>query len=329
METEEEVLARVRRRLNAAKARSKLTLEQFFDACDKNKSGSLDYGELQKAVRSTLNVPAHCVCDYELKLLFQRIDADGRGGIDLAELIEYLAHGIKRPEDEAKRYALRMQRVRKNLQMGFQKLSAKERGEMAIRKLFNKIDMDGEGKLSLFEFNFFVRNTLKLSRWDVMNEDLEQFYKFMDKNNDGVDVMELLTFIRNNDKDRMHDFSFYEDRKTVKAEKKLTYRQQLLELRPSSSPSSIRPSDPAGEPLAVLRPSSSFMNLGRSREPACRPVTPSLCSPPWTSVGRPQKCLATDLMGTRSLVNLGRSHLSTRSVRQGRASSSRSLSFRS
>merc|ERR1712167_299105 len=138
-------------------------------------------------------VPETTICNYELKLLFKKMDADGKGdlcerggGVDLAELFEYLAHGARRPEDEAKRKIQRLQRVKKNLQIGFQKLSSKERGEMAIRKLFNRIDMDGEGKLSPFEFNFFVRNGLKLSRWDVMNDDLVNFYKFMDVDGDGL-----------------------------------------------------------------------------------------------------------------------------------------------
>ena len=45
--------------------------------------------------------------------------------------------------------------------------------------------MDGEGKLSPFEFEHFIRNDLKLSHYDVMNEDLQSFYTFLDRNGDG------------------------------------------------------------------------------------------------------------------------------------------------
>jgi len=243
METDEQVLARVRRRLNAAKARSSLTLEQLFNACDKNKSGTMDLNELKYAIRVVLKVPPSTVCEYEVKLLFNVMDKDktghfmdGKGGgVDLAELFEYLAHGSKGHIDEAKHKARRLQRVHKNIQMGFQQLRLRDKGEMAVRKLFNKLDMDGEGKLSPFEFNRFVRTGLKLSRWDVMNDDLLNFYKHLDKNGDGVDVDELIYFIKTSDKDLHSYYSFAESVHSPKVEKKKTYRQLLQDLRPSSS----------------------------------------------------------------------------------------------
>jgi Ca2+-binding EF-hand superfamily protein len=292
METDEQVLARVRRRLNAAKARSSLTLEQLFNACDKNQSGTLDISELKYAVRVVLKVPPATVCEHEIKILFNFMDRDKAGhyldksgGVDLAELFEYLAHGSKGNVDEAKHKAKRLQRVHKNIQMGFQQLRLRDKGEMAVRKLFSKLDMDGEGKLSLFEFSTFVRHGLKLSRWDVMNEDLMQFYKHLDKNGDGVDVDELIYFIRTSDKDMGQEYSFSHNLHSPKVEKKKTYRQQLQELRPSSSTPNLsfgrsnspRPQSsgpilgPSGVGAAAaraafsLRPSSSFVNLGRSR----------------------------------------------------------------
>eukprot|EP00746_Dinoflagellata_sp_MGD_P166749 gnl/MRDRNA2_/MRDRNA2_96859_c0_seq1.p1 gnl/MRDRNA2_/MRDRNA2_96859_c0~~gnl/MRDRNA2_/MRDRNA2_96859_c0_seq1.p1 ORF type:complete len:300 (+),score=58.72 gnl/MRDRNA2_/MRDRNA2_96859_c0_seq1:138-1037(+) len=292
METDSQVLARVRRRLNAAKARSSLTIEQLFNACDKNKSGTLDLNELKYAIRVVLKVPPSTVCEYEIKMLFNLMDKDKTGhfldkgsGVDLAELFEYLAHGSKGHVDEAKHKAKRLQRVHKNIQMGFQQLRLRDKGEMAVRKLFSKLDMDGEGKLSPFEFNHFVRTGLKLSRWDVMNDDLANFYHHLDKNGDGVDVDELIFFIRTSDKDMPQDFSFHEGVHQPKVEKKKTYRQQLQELRPSSSTPNLsfgrsnspRPQSsgpvlgPSGVGAAAaraafsLRPSSSFVNLGRSR----------------------------------------------------------------
>lgn len=302
METDAQVLSRVRRRLNAAKVQSKMSLEQLFNACDHNKSGSLDIKELEHAVRCVLKVPDTTVCHYELKLLYHTMDTDKKGGltesgarekggVDIAELFAYLAQGSRRPEDEEARKSQRLQRVRKNLQMGFQKLSAKERGEMAIRKLFNRIDLDGEGKLSPFEFNYFVRNGLKLSRWDVMNEDLVNFYKVLDVDGDGLEVEELIDFIKGNNRKVKEggDFSMYEGRSAPKAERKKTHKQVLEEMRPSSSVGSlIRPLSPRelverrcvtpgsqspGPGVAAydlreyfaLRPSSSFVNLGRTR----------------------------------------------------------------
>jgi len=292
METEAQVLARVRRRLNAAKARCSLTVEQLFNACDKNNSGTLDLNELKYAIRIVLKVPPSTVCEYEVKMLFNYMDRDKAGhfmdkggGVDLAELFEYLAHGSQGNVDEAKHKAKRLQRVHKNIQMGFQQLRLRDKGEMAVRKLFSKLDMDGEGKLSPFEFNHFVRNGLKLSRWDVMNEDLMNFYKHLDKNGDGVDVDEVISFIRTTDKGGEQDFTFMEPVHVPKVAHKKTYKQVLSDLRPSSSAPNLslgrsspeRPQSsgpilgPSGVGAAAareifsLRPSSSFVNLGRTR----------------------------------------------------------------
>merc|ERR1712139_737745 len=91
--------------------------------------------------------------------------------------------------------------------------------------------------------------------------------------------------IRGSDKDMPNDFSFMENVHIPKVEKKKTYRQLLQELRPSSSTPNLsfghgnspRPqsSGPVLGPSVVgaaaaraafsLRPSSSFVNLGRSR----------------------------------------------------------------
>jgi len=291
METDDQVLARVRRRLNAAKARCSLTLEQLFNACDANQSGSLDLGELKYAIRVVLHVPPSCVTEYEVKLLFHHMDQDKKGGlldkaggVEIAELFEYLAHG-KQVKDPAREKAKKLQRVHKNLQMGFQQLRLKDRGEMGIRKLFAQLDMDGEGRLSPFEFNHFVRVGLKLSRWDVLNNDLMHFYKHLDRNGDGLDVDELIAFMRSNDKDRAREFSFMEEESVPKCEKKKTYKQVLQELRPSTSmpnlgsgrasPERPQTSGPVLGPSGVgaaaarqifsIRPSSSFVNLGRSR----------------------------------------------------------------
>lgn len=286
MEIDDQVLGRVRRRLNAAKARSSMTLEQLFNACDKNNSGTLDLNELKYAIRIVLKVPPSTVCEYELKLLYDHMDKDKKGGllekgggVDLAELFEYLAHG-KQHVDEAKNKAKRLQRVHKNLQMGFTQLRLKDKGEMAVRRLFARLDMDGEGKLSPFEFSHFVRNGLKLSRWDVMNEDLMSFYKHLDRDGDGLEVEELLWFIKSSDKDMPKEFSFMEEVRVPRVSHKKTYKQVLQELRPSSSAPSLgtqRPqtSGPVLGPSGVgaaaaraafsVRPSSSFVNLGRSR----------------------------------------------------------------
>merc|ERR1712054_373647 len=99
------------------------------------------------------------------------------------------------------------------------------------------------GMLSLYEFKAFVRMNLKLTFWDVCNTDIEDFYRYLDRNGGGISVDELIAFVRSNNHDRPKEFSFLDtkaDESTLRRmrqlKKKKTYKQQLLEesLRPSS-----------------------------------------------------------------------------------------------
>merc|ERR1712066_469595 len=97
-------------------------------------------------------------------ILFNEIDKNNSGSIDAAELIEFIQHGPKRPQDEVAKSEQRLQRVRRNLRLAFQAVSGKE---MDVRKLFGRIDLDSNNRLSYYEFNQFVRHDLGLTRWDV------------------------------------------------------------------------------------------------------------------------------------------------------------------
>jgi len=267
MESREEVLARTRRRINAAKSRKGMSWQDVFGKCDKDQSGFLDYTEFSDAVRSSLNVPENAICDYELRTLFNEMDADRSGGVNIEELLIYLAQGFRTPEEIAARAQVRIQRVRKNLKAAFQTVAS---NEMSIRKLFSQLDMDADCSLSLYEFRTFVRMNLKLSFWDISNTDIDDFYKFLDRDGRGISVDELITFVRQNNAERPKEFSFQDMKKDSSTDslrrrqlKKKTYKQQLLEdsFRSTSTPN-----------LSRLPYTPSVVSLGRNYAPTTRNV---------------------------------------------------------
>merc|ERR1712048_1372316 len=104
---------------------------------------------------------------------------------------------------------------------------------------------------------------LKLTFWDVNNTDVEDFYKYLDKNETGISVDDLITFVKNNHTDRPNQFSFMEMPSSPQSKKRLikkkTYKQQLLEdsFRSTSLPN-----------LSRLPYTSSVVSLGRNSAPA-------------------------------------------------------------
>jgi len=265
MESKEEVLSRTRRRICAAKSRKNKTWQEIFAKCDKDGSGYLEEAELNLAIRESLGVPENAICDYELKTLFREMDADRSGGVNIEELLNYLTQGFRTPEEIQARAQVRIQRVRKNLKMAFQSLG---KNEMTIRKLFNKLDMDSDRTLSFYEFRTFVRMDLKLSFWDVCNTDLEDFFKFIDKDGHGITVEEMYGFVKSSHQDKPKDFSFYSESSSTESResrrrklKNKTHKQKLLEdsFRSTSLPN-----------LSRMPYTPSVVSLGRNRGPVNR-----------------------------------------------------------
>lgn len=264
MESKEEICARTRRRICAAKNRRAKSWQEVFAKCDKDQSGYLDLQEFTFAVRNTLAVSENAICDYELRTLFNEMDADRSGGVNIEELMNFLTQGFRTPEQIQARQLVRINRVRKNLKTAFQSLA---HNEMSIRKLFSKLDFDGDKTLSMYEFKAFVRSDLKLNFWDICNTDIEDFFKYLDRDGGGaIDVEELLSFVKTNHSDRPSKFSFVQDAPpssftSMKKKTKKTYKQLLLEdsFRSASLPN-----------LSRLPYTSSVVSLGRDYAPTTR-----------------------------------------------------------
>jgi hypothetical protein len=173
--------------------------------------------------------------------------------------------GKKTKAEEIARRERYVARVRKNLNLAFGKLSAKEAD---VKALFNKIDSDGGGTLSFFEFETFVRFDLKVDTFSVKTSDLKSFYHYLDADGDGLEVEELLGFLRQAKQARQSVVSGERPKSApgVFPKTRPTYRKTLLDRAFAMT------IDPA---LATTKKgnlpfSASFTNLGRTREGVTR-----------------------------------------------------------
>ncbi|CAK8986764.1 unnamed protein product [Durusdinium trenchii] len=232
MEAASHTACRARRILVGAKSRQKESWDELFQAADKDRSRMLDLKELKIVIREKLHIPESALTDFEIQSIHGEIDLDQSGVIDWSEFLTFVARGPKRPEDEAKLFALRTKRVHRNLRMAFNKFQT---DQAAVQKLFEKIDRGSDGKISIHELLSFVRSDLKLSKWDVFESEMKSFYRTMDTDGDGVVVEELLQFIHKTrssfQKGKLDKFSFVEDPRPGNVRKQPTYRMQLLSER--------------------------------------------------------------------------------------------------
>lgn len=281
LDTDSDVLMRVRKRLNAARNLHGFTWEHLFVLGDTDKSGTLSWKEFKQLTRQTLGVPEQAICDGDLRILFSHVNKGSGSLVDLAHLLEFLARGQQDASVVAARAQQRIARVRRNIQLAFVQLKA---SESDVRKLFEVIDLDNSNRLSEYEFESFVRGDLQLSHWDVMTSDLREFYAFLDRDGDGIDVDEFLDYVTkvNRTKSSMGAQSFAA---TAPADgegfskgrrKRRTYKEEVEEdLRQKGSL-------PDGVELTM-----PFVATGRSRRPTSRAAATAanLCDA-WPEVGQ-------------------------------------------
>jgi Ca2+-binding EF-hand superfamily protein len=183
-----------RKQVNAAQRRSGLSWEKVFAEADADGSGTLTQAELKQVIREKLGLRS-TINDHDVKALFEHVDCDCSGSIELEELLDYMRTGsVQDDSDEANlvKNAKRVERVQQAISLAFSKISS---NEADIRKLFHDIDPDGDGTLSEFEFMGFVRDDLKLSIWNCKKKDLMAFYHYLDKDGDGLDVDDLVDYV--------------------------------------------------------------------------------------------------------------------------------------
>eukprot|EP00930_Biecheleria_cincta_P033182 TRINITY_DN22980_c0_g1_i1.p1 TRINITY_DN22980_c0_g1~~TRINITY_DN22980_c0_g1_i1.p1 ORF type:complete len:390 (-),score=52.29 TRINITY_DN22980_c0_g1_i1:93-1262(-) len=201
LDDKQHVLTRLHQRLKAAKKQKNLTWEQLFTICDVDGNGALEWKEFLFMVRGILEVPRQALCNSDLRVLFDRVDSagggDGNGRVDLAELLNYLARGEQDPELVALQAHKRILLVRRAIRIAL--LKAKQDLNSDARLLFKKMDQDGSNNLSEFELESFLRDELHVTHWDVLKSDLKEFYNYLNKSGNGVDIDEFLSYINSAD----------------------------------------------------------------------------------------------------------------------------------
>ncbi|CAJ1374573.1 unnamed protein product [Effrenium voratum] len=246
-----EVLGRARRVIISAKAHREIDWDKVFLAADVDKSGALDLKELKQVMRVALRISPQTLPDYDIQVLFEAIDQDGSGSVEMSELLEYVCHGSKRPDDDQELFRKKTARVRRNLNLAFRKYTA---SHAAINELFANMDAGGDGKVSLTEFMYFARINLRLTQYDVGDMELKQFYRGMDHDGDGVDAEELLNFIKEQHAELSSRKVFSFADKDGGGIKKEPWKQR----------------NPFDRGNCLESPSSVFVNLGRIKPPPMR-----------------------------------------------------------
>lgn len=155
------------------------------------------------------------VNEYEVKALFNFLDDDGSGEIELAELLGFLQRGPITAEAAAARVVAQRKKVSKLLAT---QIKQRAPTEYQMRHLFKAYDGDGDGVMTQAELENFVRNELKLSQWDMSTSDLDAFYDYVDENGDGIEVEEILDTV----------FKGHERKEVPPAHARPSFRVQLL-----------------------------------------------------------------------------------------------------
>eukprot|EP00933_Yihiella_yeosuensis_P001449 TRINITY_DN102384_c0_g1_i1.p1 TRINITY_DN102384_c0_g1~~TRINITY_DN102384_c0_g1_i1.p1 ORF type:complete len:323 (+),score=43.43 TRINITY_DN102384_c0_g1_i1:123-1091(+) len=265
-ENQNNILSRVRRRLNAARNQLGLSWEHIFVICDKNKDGLISWSDLKCMVRKVLCVPTQALCDTELKTLYNACVKEGGTTLELTDILEFLQHGQSCPELNALRLQKRVDRTRRNIHMAFVNLG---KDETDPRKVFENNDMDDSNYLSRYEFDWFMRDDLHLNHWDCTRDDMLTFYDQLDRNGDGIDVTEFLDYVRyaGKTKSKLGGQNLYyreqaEERDAYlhcKARRKRPTYKEVIE-------GSLRKS----ESTPVIRLQPPFTREGRDRKPRSR-----------------------------------------------------------
>ena len=171
--------------------------ELLFKRLDKDKSGRLDYGEFEQAVRSELRVTD--TTDQELRALWAYVDHDRSGEVTISEF----QHGC---------YLLVLEGWPLLSKDSLEKIVAIINGAAkrwlhasSWVKVFRAIDQDENGRLGYDELERVVRANgtqggLSLTSSDLTDHDLRGLWRALDRDVSGeVTVDEFMNFMRRKD----------------------------------------------------------------------------------------------------------------------------------
>ncbi|KAJ1628493.1 hypothetical protein T492DRAFT_841525 [Pavlovales sp. CCMP2436] len=157
-----------------------LTLEALFRTYDDDQTGRVDLRELERALRSDMDIDPGDITLEEVKQLYVALDRDGSGSIDPAELVDFV---------QITPSAVRV--------IGHKIVAAAYTSAgIDLDSLLARADRDSSGSLDFDEFRRFVRVTAKQSPARVPDLDLKVLFDFLDVDSSGsMSIEELATFL--------------------------------------------------------------------------------------------------------------------------------------
>lgn len=162
--------------------------KSLFNYYDDDGGNSLSFKEFTSMVRNTLRISESKLTERDLRLLFERIDYSRNGEIEFDEFYQYIKLKTKESEElprtlgRAIRLALRRLRVRT---------------ENDIKVLFENLDFDADGGITLHQLRRLVRETLRLNQHEFSDFYIKRLLQSIDRDNTGqIEFGEFVKFIR-------------------------------------------------------------------------------------------------------------------------------------
>eukprot|EP01043_Picozoa_sp_COSAG02_P050055 COSAG02_NODE_5097_length_4633_cov_3.366343_1_plen_1011_part_00 len=181
-------LAKVKRLLQDRVAESIATFgwQAMFASLDADGDGKLDCDEFISGLR-TAGVDTGVCSDQQVKLMFQKADEDGGGEVDGREFADWVSSILELDKqrqkqrmnlDKSTEVALRA--VRK-----LQAQTAERIAELGWKRLFESVDIDGNGELDAEEFCAAMRKH-GLSAQEVSDTQLGEVFNLIDADGGGT-----------------------------------------------------------------------------------------------------------------------------------------------
>lgn len=162
--------------------------KKLFHYYDDDHGGALSLREFKKMIRAAMHISESKVPDKDLKLLFERIDRDRSGEIEYAEFVKFVKLRTKESEELPKTLgrALRLALTRLRV-----------RSEADIRNLFDNLDFDADGGITLHQLRRLVREELRLNKHEFSDYYVKRLMTKVDDDSTGqIEFDEFVKFIR-------------------------------------------------------------------------------------------------------------------------------------
>ena len=182
-EADPKIIANIRVRLQRATYGRGVSFQQLFEEIDLDGNGLLEMDEFEHCVRNVLSVGEEEAPDSALSSIFNYIDIEGNGSATMNELVNFLM------VDQVM-----------NLVIGKLESASYRNGGKNLGKLFRRCDTDRDGTLSSHEFIRAVRTVMRVTPSEANDLHVLTLYEVIDQpphgNGDGeISIDEMVTFL--------------------------------------------------------------------------------------------------------------------------------------